>query len=222
MVQINCQLPLIKPLETVPIKAIGCIITDLNQVKLGSAIVVEELNQLLSRCAQRDEKALEELYSRVSSKLYALAMSVVKRNEWADEVLQDAFVKVWMNADRFQPDKSGAMTWMSTIVRNRAVDKLREVQRNPLLQENMLHDVTEMPLLSEDMDPGRFALMSQDMQSLIGCLGTLEAEQKRAILMSYYHGYSHQELSNKLTTPLGTVKGWIRRGLEKLRMCLEN
>lgn len=180
-----------------------------------------EFNNLLARCALRDEKALEELYAKASPRLYALALGIVKRQEWAEEVLQDAFVKVWMNADRFRPDKSGSMTWISTIVRNRAVDKIREVQRNPLLQDHKLDDVTETPLLSGEAKPEDFSLMSQDMQALMNCLGTLEQDQKDAILLSYYHGYSHQELADKLTRPLGTVKGWIRRGLEKLRLCLE-
>lgn len=185
-------------------------------------MAAHEFNGLLAQCALRDEKALEELYAKSSAKLYALALGVVRRNDWAEEVLQDAFVKVWLNADKFQPSKSGAMTWMSTIVRNRAVDKLREVKRNPLLQEAMLDDVTESPLVADDLEPTDFTSMSQDMQSLMACLGSLEADQKQAILLSYYHGYSHQELSDKLATPLGTVKGWIRRGLEKLRLCLGN
>ena len=180
----------------------------------------DDYNDLLARCALRDEKALEELYAKTSPRLFALALGVVRQKEWAEEVVQDAFVKVWMNADRFRPDKSGSMTWMSTIVRNRAVDKLREVKRNPMLQDYKLDDVTEMPLVSNGIDPDELTLMSQDMQSLMNCLGTLEQEQKEAILLSYYHGYSHQELAEKLTTPLGTVKGWIRRGLEKLRLCL--
>jgi RNA polymerase sigma-70 factor (ECF subfamily) len=112
------------------------------------------------------------------------------------------------------------MTWMSTIVRNRAIDKLRSVSRNPLLQSKMLDDTDEMPLLSDDIDPSEFTLMSEDMQALMNCLGTLEADQKKAVLMSYYHGYSHQELSDQMSKPLGTVKGWVRRGLEKLRLCL--
>ena len=183
-------------------------------------MAADELNHLLARCALRDEKALEELYARSSSRLYGLALGIVKRAEWAEEVLQDAYVKVWLNADRFQPDKSGAMTWISTIVRNRAVDRLRELQRNPLLQEQMLDDVTETPLVSDGLDPSELSVLSQDMKSLLDCLGTLDDQQKQAILLSFYHGYSHQELSDKLTTPLGTVKGWIRRGLERLRGCL--
>jgi RNA polymerase sigma-70 factor (ECF subfamily) len=182
---------------------------------------VEELNNLLARCALRDEKALEGLYAAASSRLYALALGVVKQREWAEEVLQDAFVKIWSHADRFSADKSSAMTWMSTIVRNSAVDRVREFRRNPLLQGKALEDVYEIPLLAEGPDPSELALMSHDLKSLWNCLGTLEQDQQRVILMSYYHGYSHQELSTKLTAPLGTVKAWIRRGLEKLRMCLE-
>jgi RNA polymerase sigma-70 factor, ECF subfamily len=181
----------------------------------------DELNNLLARCALRDEKALEALYDKTSSRLYALALGIVKQREWAEEVLQDAFIKIWSHAGRFSADKSSAMTWMSTIVRNRAVDKAREFSRNPLLQGKMLEDVYETPLMAENPGPADLALMSHELKSLWNCLGTLEQEQKRVILMSYYHGYSHQELSAKLTAPLGTVKGWIRRGLEKLRMCLE-
>lgn len=182
----------------------------------------DELTELLARCALRDEKALETLYARAAPRLYALAIGVVKRREWAEEILQDAFVKIWTHADRYEPAKSNAMTWMSTIVRNRALDKLREVARNPLLQERKLDDVVDTPLLSAELTPSDYTLMSQDMRALLDCLGTLDGEQKEAILMSYYHGYSHQELSARLTKPLGTVKGWIRRGLERLRTCLDD
>lgn len=181
----------------------------------------DELDHLLARCALRDEKALEQLYARSSARLYGLALGIVKRAEWAEEVLQDAFINVWLNADKFRPDKSGAMTWISTIVRNRALDRLRQVQRNPLLQDGMLDDIAETPLVSDSLDPSELSAMSQDMRSLLDCLGTLENDQKKAILLSYYHGYSHMELSERLTMPLGTVKAWIRRGLEKLRLCLE-
>jgi RNA polymerase sigma-70 factor, ECF subfamily len=181
----------------------------------------DELNSLLTRCALRDEKALEALYGRTSSRLYALALGIVRQREWAEEVVQDAFIKIWSHANRFSADKSSAMTWMSTIVRNSAVDKVREFRRNPLLQGKFLEDVFEIPLVAEGPGPADLALMSHDLKSLWNCLGTLEQEQKRVILMSYYHGYSHQELAAKLTTPLGTVKAWIRRGMEKLRMCLE-
>jgi RNA polymerase sigma-70 factor, ECF subfamily len=182
---------------------------------------VAELNNLLARCALRDEKALEALYAKAASRLYTLALGIVRQREWAEEVLQDAFVRIWSHADRFSADKSSAMTWMSTIVRNRALDKVREFNRNPLLQDKALEDVFETPLVEQAPGPAELALMSHDLKSLWNCLGTLEREQRRVILMSYYHGYSHQELSVKLTAPLGTVKGWIRRGLERLRMCLE-
>lgn len=180
----------------------------------------DELNNLLARCALRDEKALEALYAKASSRLYTLALGIVRQREWAEEVLQDAFIKIWSHADRFSAEKSNAMTWMSTIVRNRAVDKAREFKRNPLLQDKLMEDVFETPLMLETPGPAELALLSHDLKSLWNCLGTLEREQQRVILMSYYHGYSHQELSEKLTAPLGTVKGWIRRGLERLRMCL--
>lgn len=182
----------------------------------------DELTELLARCALRDEKALETLYTRAAPRLYALALGVVRRREWAEEVLQDAFVRIWTHADRYRPDRSGSMTWMSTIVRNRALDKLREVARNPLLQDGKLDDVADTPLLSGEMNPADYSVMSQDLRALMDCLGTLDGDQKQAILMSYYHGYSHQELSAKLTAPLGTVKGWIRRGLERLKLCLDD
>lgn len=182
----------------------------------------DDYNPLLARCALRDEHALQELYAQTSPRLYALVLGIVRNHEWAEEVMQDAFVKIWINADRFQPDKSGALTWMSTIVRNRALDKLREIKRNPLLQQNNIDDIVELPMISEGLSPGDIVDQDQDLQSIVACLSTLEANQRQAIIMSYYHGYSHQELSNKLDKPLGTVKGWVRRGLEKLRGCLAN
>ena len=183
-------------------------------------MAIEDLSPLLARCALRDQNAMQELYNKTSAKLYALVLGIVKHRDTADDVLQEAYMNVWLNANQYRPDKSSAVTWISTIVRNRALDRLRAIKRNPLLQNSQLDDIADTPLASEQLTPTDFADISADLQSLTECLSGLEPQQQHALLLSYYHGYSHQELAAKLTAPLGTVKGWIRRGLEKLQQCL--
>ncbi len=175
------------------------------------------LNELLLRSAKGDRKAFARLYSLASPKLYALCLRVVKQEALAEEVLQEAFVKIWNHAQRFEPGKASAMTWMSSIVRNRALDILRSLKTQPEQIETTYEGIE---FSSTNPGPMDSAQLSADAKAVMDCMEKLQEQQRRCIMLAYYEGHTHDELSRMLDTPLGTVKAWIRRGLERLRQCL--
>ncbi|MGI4815261.1 MAG: RNA polymerase sigma factor [Janthinobacterium lividum] len=176
----------------------------------------EALKELLERVAGRDGQALRSLYELTSPKLFALAVRIVSKREWAEEVLQDSFVNVWRFAKDYRPAASAPLTWMSAIVRNRALDFLRQSNR---LETEWNDALTELIPSAED-DPLDAELLGQQTKRLAWCVERLEANQRQAIALAYLRDYSHSEVAGSMGVPLGTVKSWVRRGLEKLRSCL--
>jgi RNA polymerase sigma-70 factor (ECF subfamily) len=180
-------------------------------------MVPERLTALLSRCALSDQAAFAELYRLSAPKLFAVAMRITRRRDWAEEILQESYVNIWHHAGGYDSRKSAPMTWMTAIVRNRALDWLRR-PRESHAGESADDLLASIP----DDAPGPEELMRQagDAVRLAQCLAQLNEDQQRSIRFAFFHGMSHGELARKLDRPLGTVKTWIRRGLERLRECL--
>jgi len=179
----------------------------------------EDLGHLLGRTALRDQVAFERLYALTSPKLYGLALHMLKRKEWAEEVLQEAFVKIWYNAAQYHHARGSVMGWMVGIVRYRALDMLRSLktrgeyeQQHYESLDGILEKMADHSDSSEQYEKG-----DVDLQ---GCLETLQGNQKQSVMMAFYEGYTHSELAKKLKVPLGTMKSWIRRSLDKLKDCL--
>ncbi|MGV6809436.1 MAG: sigma-70 family RNA polymerase sigma factor [bacterium] len=177
----------------------------------------EECDALLIRCAKHDSEAFRQLYAQTSAKMYAICLRIVKQDQLAEDVLQEAYVKIWHSADQYTQQKGKAVTWMATVVRNKALDKLRSLKIRPQ-ETDVSYEGEEFA--SHDLAPEQLAHLSDDVQQLHQCLQQLKPIQRQAILMAYYQGYTHEELSNTMQKPLGTIKAWVRRGLEKLRTCL--
>ncbi len=175
----------------------------------------EELAELLSRCANGDEEALEALYHLSSPKLYAVCLALLRNEELAQDVLQDSYVKIWHRAGSYNRAKGTALSWMTSVARHRALDVLRStsLQHEQGLDVLEIADASQDPLTLTDIDASTTALME--------CMDQLKEEQKRCIMMAYYYGYSHDELSRSLQKPLGTIKAWIRRGIMRIRECLD-
>ena len=176
-----------------------------------------DLDHLMARCALRDGQAFARLYRHTAGKLHAVALRILRRQDWAEEVLQESFVNIWNHAGEYSAQKSAPMTWMTAVVRNRALDWLR--------RPNLEHGREDYDLLVDavpDPSPGLEAALQgrRDARALADCLAVLSADQRQSITLAYLHGLSHSELAQHLRAPLGTVKTWIRRGLEKLRTCL--
>jgi len=178
----------------------------------------EELAALLARCALSDQRAFEALYQATSAKLFGVAVRITRRKDWAEEVLQESFVKIWHNAGSYDRDKAAPMTWMTAIVRNRALDWLRrprEVQASDEVEALLANVPDEAP------GPEDLAELSARSGRLHECLEQLGEDQKRSITLAFFQGLSHGELAVRTGKPLGTVKTWVRRGLDKLKQCLD-
>lgn len=174
------------------------------------------ITDLLIRCAQGDRQAFAKLYRHASPRLYSLALRILRRRDWAEDVLQDCFITIWRQAEAFRPDRGPGLAWMAAILRNRAIDWLRRADRLREEDEEMA-DTQEPP--GED-GPMEKALASATLGALRECMAQLKAVQRQVIAFAYYHGLTHEEVAHRLGQPLGTVKSWIRRGLDELRKCL--
>ena len=187
----------------------------------GPALANAALVALLARCGKRDQSAFSELYQKTSSKLFGVALRILRREEWAAEVLQDCYVSLWTNAVSYNATVATPMTWMVSIVRHRALDGLRR----PRFEISAEVDDDEGANLIDraaSADPSPLELLSgaRNAARLGDCLGQLEARQRQAIALAFYDGLSHSEVAVHLREPLGTVKTWVRRGLIRLKDCL--
>ena len=179
----------------------------------------ELLTRLLALTATGDQRAFQQLYANSSSHLFGLLLRMLKRRDWAEEALQDCYIKIWQKAETYEPLKGAPLTWLMTVARYRALDLLR-VKRPEV---EMPEEGEEVPFSMEDTSesPEDRAVESEGIGRLEGCMKGLQQEQRQSVLLAYYEGYTHQELAARLNAPLGTVKSWVRRGLSKLRECLE-
>ena len=176
----------------------------------------DPLRPLLAQCALGNRQAFETLYRTVSPRLHGVAMRFMGRQDLAEEVLQEAFIRIWYNASRYEAHLAAPMTWMINITRNLAIDQLRKRREQPLAdgQEDALLD--ESPSAHDLLDSER------DARALNRCLDPLDGMQRQSITAAYFQGLSCSELADHLAAPLGSVKSWIRRGMERLRRCLES
>ena len=186
----------------------------------GSSGHDAELIRLLDRIAARDHAALKALYDTCAGKLYGLALRVVVQRERAEDVLQEAFLTIWRSAGDYRASLSPPMAWMGLIVRSRGLDHLRRrtADRSHLTQE--LDEVLSDTLEGSSANPMDTVQASEQAWALHQCLGKLDHRQREVVSLAYIRDLSHSELAQQLKLPLGTVKTWIRRGLDQLRNCM--
>lgn len=179
-----------------------------------------QLIALIDRVALADESALRELYELTSSKLYGVAVRVVSNRSWAEDVLQEAFLNIWRIAGNYKATLSPPMAWLCLIVRSRGLDFLRRrtSDRADAVQE--LDDVMSDTIEGDSANPMDTALAGEQAWALHQCLSQLGNKQREVVSLAYLRDLSHGELAEQLKLPLGTVKTWIRRGLEQLRGCM--
>lgn len=176
----------------------------------------DQLRQLLAQCSLGDRRAFEMLYRSVSPRLHGVALRFMRRPELAEEVLQESFVRIWNNASRYEAHLSAPLTWMINITRNQAIDQLRKHRDRPLT------DLEEQSLVDESPSAHEQLTSAREANALNRCLESLEGMQRQSITVAYFQGLSCSELAEHLAAPLGSVKSWIRRGMERLRRCLES
>ncbi|WP_368668931.1 MULTISPECIES: sigma-70 family RNA polymerase sigma factor [unclassified Pseudomonas] len=181
-----------------------------------STLDPDQLRHLLAQCSLGDRRAFETLYRSVAPRLHGIALRFMGRRDLAEEVLQESFVRIWNNASRYQSHLSAPLTWMINITRNQAIDQLRKHRERPLAEHEEQQLVDTTPSAHDQLHSAREA------QALNRCLESLEGMQRQSITVAYFQGLSCSELAEHLAAPLGSVKSWIRRGMERLRRCLES
>ena len=178
-----------------------------------------QLIALLDRLALADESALKELYELTSSKLYGVAVCVVSNREWAEDVLQEAYLNIWKIAGTYQATLSPPMAWMGLLVRRRGLDFLRRRASDRADRVQELDEVISDTVAGDSPNPMDTTQASEQAWALHQCLSQLENRQREVVSLAYLRDLSHGELAEQLRLPLGTVKTWIRRGLDQLRGC---
>lgn len=181
------------------------------------------LQQDLARVALGDRAAFQRVYRATSAHLFGIALRILNRRDLAEDALQDAFVNVWHNAGSYQATTSQPMTWLIAIVRNKALDHLRSAQRTSADSLDADDDDDSAPREIADERPNPMQLLVQATEGLRirGCMEALDATHRQSLALAFYHGLSHSEVAEQMRAPLGSVKSWVRRGLDKLKQCLE-
>lgn len=176
-----------------------------------------QIDAWLVGTARGDRDAFESLYRATSGGLLGVCMRVLADRSEAEDVLQDVFVSVWNKAAQFDAHRARATTWLGTIARNRAIDRLR-AQRAPVVRAP-IDDAGALP--DPDASPALEAEAATERMRLDDCLDQLEPRRQALIRTAFFEGATYEELASRSGSPLGSVKSWIRRGLMQLRTCLE-
>ena len=180
-------------------------------------VISGRLAGLLGQCALKNQRAFAELYGLTSAKLYGVALRILRRQDWAEEVLQECYVNIWNHAGDYAQAQSAPLTWMTSIVRNRCLDWLRRPRTETTGEE---YDIAVEAWQDDAPGPMEQLMASSEAAALARCLQQLEAKQRQSIMLAFFNGLSHSELASHMQQPLGTVKTWVRRGLERLKGCL--
>lgn len=170
----------------------------------------------LAACARGDRSALKRLYDVEARQMLGVALRIVRQRQLAEDVVQDAFIKVWERAANFDPQRGSARGWLYSVVRNRALNEVRDNGPQITLDEAALEAID----LQNAQQAGNAMGTHAELGPLFACLEQLDAPKRSSIVLAYVDGCTHAEIAQRLATPLGTVKAWIRRGLQSLRECM--
>jgi RNA polymerase sigma-70 factor (ECF subfamily) len=182
----------------------------------------QRLVNLLARVALRDQQAFKELYDLTSSHLYGVALRYLRTASTAEEILQEAYINVWQQAGTYAATLSAPMTWLISVVRNKALDHLRKFKRETETTDSVDAGAEgQVEAIAEHADPHELFSAATEAMVLKRCVALLDAPQRQSLALAFYDGLSHSELAEHLRVPLGTAKAWVRRGLERLRKCIE-
>jgi RNA polymerase sigma factor (sigma-70 family) len=169
----------------------------------------------LAACVRGEPEALRTIYDREARWLLGVALRIVRDRETAHDVLQDAFLQIWQRAASYRRELGSARGWIYTVVRHRALDEVRRVGRE-IAVGGEIESYAEVHLGADEAEASALA----DVGMLNQCLGALDERKRECIVYAFVEGYTHEQISSRLSTPVGTVKSWIRRGLISLKECL--
>ncbi|NKX43880.1 sigma-70 family RNA polymerase sigma factor [Roseicyclus persicicus] len=173
-----------------------------------------DLEQLIARIAMRDRAAFSALYAATSAKLFGICLRVLRDRAKAEDALQEVYVKIWHRADRYRVTGHSPMTWLITVARNHAIDRLR-AEGPPTADLDQL-----APLAAPGPSPEASAIAASEARRIGACLGELPADRADAVRGAYLEGRSYAELAERYGVPLNTMKTWLRRSLLSLKECL--
>jgi RNA polymerase sigma-70 factor (ECF subfamily) len=175
--------------------------------------------ELLQRIAQQDRSAMTELYDRYERVVFGFALRTVSDRGQAEEVVQDVFMRIWRNAQRYDPQLAKVSTWMLTVTRRCAIDALRKSARRPSSDLTQDEQLNLVPATEPGPEAQASAVAVRDI--VAAALQSLPRDQRVALERMYYQGYTQSEIAQEFGIPLGTVKGRIRLGLARLREQLD-
>ncbi len=196
-------------------------------MKPDAALDARSLETLIAAAAQGDHASFARIYERTHTHLFGVAVRILGQGQAAEDVLQEAYVSIWKSAGSYRSEVGGqtiqAMTWLIAIVRNKALDawRARARRKENSLPEGGDLDADDMPSGSTPA-PSAMYLLEQATAALhiAACMNSLDGSHRQSLALAYYQGLSHTEVAAQMGAPLGSVKAWIRRGLEKLKGCL--
>jgi RNA polymerase sigma-70 factor (ECF subfamily) len=174
-----------------------------------------EISELLVAVASGDRAAFRSLYAAAGPRLYAVCLRMMRSKDLADDVFQEACVKVWERSWQFDPARGDGMAWLFTLTRHCALDRLRRQPRNQVA-------IDEAVTAEIDAHAAQPASDGADALALQRCLSRLRDDYRQAVVLAYVNGLTHEELAHRLDRPLGTIKSWVKRGLDQLKDCLNS
>lgn len=193
------------------------IFTILAAIGQGAHLGADDEIELMRRIKGREEEALAELYDLYNRLLYGLIISIVKKREEAEDVLQEVFITIWERASTFNEDKGNVYSWIITLTRNKAIDRIRSKGYKTQQKASQDVDAPEFSLEGDNFDPLETTIFSDRAELVRKALTEIPDKQSEVLKIAYYSGMTQQEISDKLKIPLGTVKTRMRQGMLKLK-----
>ncbi|WP_026480977.1 sigma-70 family RNA polymerase sigma factor [Ahrensia sp. 13_GOM-1096m] len=175
----------------------------------------DDIGNLISQCALRNRASFTQLYSLTSAKLFGVVLRILNNRAEAEDALQEIYVKIWNNADKFAVNQYSPMSWLVVVARNHAIDVIRA--RKPIAI-----DIDDAFDVSDDSKtPEQEAINTSEGKRIDSCLQELDEQKALAVRGAYVEGYSYDELAERFSVPINTMRTWLRRSLISLRECLE-
>ncbi len=172
-----------------------------------------EITWLLAAVARGDAAAFDRLYATTCAKIYGVVLRILRRHDLAADAMEETYLQIWRSVAEFDPALSNPVAWMVAIARRRAIDLARKPDTGPADNE---------PVLAEAESPGVLPRreMPEELKRLLTCIGRLEPERQRMLLLAYYGAFTRDQLAVKLDMPANLLKASLRRSLFELQQCL--
>ena len=175
--------------------------------------------ELLKRVGQRDVAAFQEFYRKFSGLLYSAIHRVLNDHQDTEDIMQEVLMQIWQKAHLYEPDKGKPLTWITTMARNRAIDRIRSKQRRSRLNDDFEQE-SRVAQREFDSDTSDLVASGENDAVVQKAVMELTPEQREAIQLAYFKGLTQSEIADKLNEPLGTVKARIRRGVQRLEQAV--